>query len=444
MLAKKIQTAIKALADKRESLVTAVAKMEETPTDESLVAQVETLSAEIETETKALETLQRAEKALALKAVPVGVGPIILPPKREEGSLDLIVRTAVVIAEAHHTHRTIGDVMATRYPEASDAQKGLMLIVTKAAQNPAMTNVAGYAAELIQQTYSAFLNALAGGSTVPQVPWYNAGSFDQYGSIIIPYRSQRAAAPNNFDAAFRAEGAPVRVGTLHVASLTMLPYSMGVIGTFTKELFKRSTPNIEAVIRQAILEDTAEALEGVVWGAGAAVAGVRPAGLLNGIAGADTHASTGALFDEIHADTQAMIRQLFTVRRLGAAPVWIMNPANKMALAAVTLPLGAQPWAAEVNAGTFKGIPIKTALSHDPAEVLLVDGNAIAFAGGTPTFEATEEASLHEENQTPLPLGTPPMRSLFQTHSAAIKTMWDISWLPVRVGPVQQLTGVAW
>jgi hypothetical protein len=37
-----------------------------------------------------------------------------------------------------------------------------------------------------------------------------------------------------------------------------------------------------------------------------------------------------------------------------------------------------------------------------------------------------------------------PVRSLFQTHSVAVKAVYEISWLKLRPHTVQELTGVAW
>ena len=64
----------------------------------------------------------------------------------------------------------------------------------------------------------------------------------------------------------------------------------------------------------------------------------------------------------------------------------------------------------------------------------------------------SDQATLHEESQTPLPITTPsapatvaaPVRSLFQTQSVAVKAVYEISWLKLRTHAVQELTGVAW
>jgi hypothetical protein len=72
---------------------------------------------------------------------------------------------------------------------------------------------------------------------------------------------------------------------------------------------------------------------------------------------------------------------------------------------------------------------------------------------GNPNFVTSNVATLHEENTTPLPIssaGTPnvvaaPVRSLFQTYTWALRMILDVDWVKLNsVGPVQELTGVAW
>ena len=101
---------------------------------------------------------------------------------------------------------------------------------------------------------------------------------------------------------------------------------------------------------------------------------------------------------------------------------------------------------------TLLNIPVASTLTFASDVVYLVDAEAIAFAGGTPRWEVSDQATLHEESETPLPIATPgapatvaaPTRSLFQTHSAAVKAVYEISWAPLRSRPIQELTAVAW
>jgi hypothetical protein len=256
--------------------------------------------------------------------------------------------------------------------------------------------------------------------------------------------------PANLQAMWRKEGDPIRVGRLTTKAVEVRPFTPGIISHFTKELFARSTPNIEAVVRQCIVEDSAENFDRSIFSADAAVVDVRPAGLFLGLPAGDTRASTGATLAQIDADLMGMIRAMATNKR-GRRLWWIMSEANRISLASRGNVLSdAYPYRAGLigSRRTLLDIPVATSLTFPSDVVYLIDAEAIAFAGGTPQWEVSDQATLHEESETPLPInaGTPaaPVRSLFQTHSAAVKAVYEISWQALRSHPIQELTAVAW
>jgi hypothetical protein len=89
-----------------------------------------------------------------------------------------------------------------------------------------------------------------------------------------------------------------------------------------------------------------------------------------------------------------------------------------------------------------------------PAQVVfLIDAAEVYFAGGAPRFMGTEVATLHEEDTSPAAIvggttGTPapatPVRSLFQTNSAALRCVWELDWTVMRTGAVQTITGATY
>lgn len=441
-----------------------VATLDKDTGNTTVRAQIDQLTETMTKDAEALVTFQNIERAQARRAIPVAPA-LVTRPRQEEFKADYIFRAGVVMLDAYHTRRSIEDVVAERYPghqltlelctlslNRSSPGRGFdvlqQMMLTRAAQDPANTFTAGYAAELVHQTYAAFMDLLATTSAVAKVP-FRSESFANGSPIVVPYRVAKEAFPDNFEAAFRKEGDPIRVGRLRTGAKTLYPYSMGVIGHFTRELLRRSTPSIEAMIRQAMLDDTASIMDNLIFGAGAAVAGIRPAGLVNGIDPADTRPATAApTIADIDNDLNKMVKQLVAVRLLGGPNTrWVMNTANAVALSSLMSAM-MQPIYPGVSAagGTLKGYGVATS-SHFPLDrVLLVDGDAVFMAGGTPEFEMSTEATLHEENTAPAQVGgaTTPVRSLWQTNSAALRMIEEISWDDLRTGAVQELTGVAW
>jgi HK97 family phage major capsid protein len=434
---------------KKDALVVAIKAMEDNPTDEAAITQVDVLSTEIESETKSLESFQRAEQAFARQSNAKS-GHVQTEGSKGEHKdpMNLLVRSALCTFEAYVNRVPLEQVMQVRYGTARDFEQTKAVadfLVMKAAQNPAITSVAGWAQELTQQAYGAFMDLLTPESVVANLPM-NSFSFDGFNSIWIPTRANRT---KTLAGAFRAEGAPIRVGAANLGNTILTPKSMGVIGTFTAEMFRRSTPNIETLIRQWMIEDTSIALDGVFLGAGAASA-TQPAGIANALGG-NTAASSGNTQADITADARGMLQRMANAQ-VGRRPVWIMDPQRLIGLQTALTPTGTLAYPSAQNK-VFMGYPVVTSLNVPDAEVFLVDAAEINFAGGVPVFMGTDVATIHEEDTTPLPLVTgaqgsgvvaSPARSLFQTNSAALRCVWELDWDVVRAGSVQQLTGVAW
>jgi len=405
-LAEKIAAAKAALVAKKDALQVLTNKMtalaEGDDPDEADALQMEELSGGIEKAVSSLAILEKAEAALARGAEPAGgdgggsgsggrSAPAVATGGhlKRKGSAELLVRSAIAAFESHVTHRPVEDIITARWPQSLEVAETSKLLaygsVQKAAQNPAMTNVAGWAAELVRESYGAFMDLLANDSIVPKIPM-SRHEFDGFGKIIIPTREVDA---KNLAGAFRAEGAPIRVGAGKTGTKELTPKSMGVIGTFTKELLRRSTPNIEQLVRDWMVQDTAQVLDGVFLDAVVGSA-IRPAGIQNGIAVGDTAVSTGNSAAQIQADVRARLTAM-TTARLGAKPVWLMNPARLWGVA-MSLTASGDPAFPEAsqNPPRLAGIPVLTSLNVPAAVVFLVDASYITFAGGSPTFEGPE------------------------------------------------------
>ena len=138
-----------------------------------------------------------------------------------------------------------------------------MDVVTKAATVPATTTLTGWAAELVETSIAAFLDSLMPMSVYPRLSAIGGRfSFGRAGIVSIP---ARAATPT-VAGSFVAQGSPIPVRQAAFAAITLTPKKMGVISTFTREIAEHSTPSIEQLIRQAIEEDTAIAIDSVAAG----------------------------------------------------------------------------------------------------------------------------------------------------------------------------------
>lgn len=355
----------------------------------------------------------------------------------EKNGLDLLVKAIVVRGVAHYTGISVEKALEQRYP-GHDA----VGIVAKADQVVGTTGGAGWADDLVQTAYSGFLEALTGYSIFPALMGKGMSlRFDRWGTLTLPRRTAGGAGGG-----FVAEGAPIRVGKVTTDAATLTPKKMGVIVAFTKELAKRSTPAIEAVVRQAILEDTAATLDPLLLDATAA-SDARPAGLLNGVSKVgDGYA--GGDYQAVREDFKALLAPFFTANAADGIVV-IMNPAQGLNLSLMEGPTGDPNWLSRIK----ERVTIIESTHATAGRLIALRASDFVGAGGDPEFDISEQATIHMEDTTPLEIvesngggdvTAAPVRSLWQTASVGVRMLMDVSWTMRRPSVVQWVNSTSW
>jgi Phage capsid family len=334
-----------------------------------------------------------------------------------------------------------------------EATRAITDIVIKAASAPAMTNVTGWAAELVQTINADLLQPLSAKTVYPGLSALGLSlSFGRNGRISIPTRS----ATPTIAGSFVGEGLPIPVRQGAFTSVSLTPKKMAVITMWTREMDEHSVPAIEGLLREAIQIDTGFAIDAVLLDSNPATA-IRPAGLRNGVSSLTPTAGGG--FNALVGDIKLLTGTLLTstngnVRTM----VWLMNPqqANSIALVQPPVPGGLFPFAAEIDSNRLRGAPVIVSGSVPAGTVFLMDAaDFVSVGGGAPRFEISDQATIHEEDTTPLPITSPgasgppaisaaPVRSLWQTDSLALRLILPMNWTMRRAGMVQYITGVTW
>jgi hypothetical protein len=335
----------------------------------------------------------------------------------------------------------LDDILRERYP--GDEGTGVVL---RAAVAPAQTTVAGWAAELVNIAIADFLNQLPYSTIYPRISAKGPRfTFGRNGVIKVPGRT----ATPTINGSFVGEGQPIPVRKLGLSSISLTPKKMAVISEFTREMGLHSTPAIEGVIMQAINEDTSVAIDTVLIDATAADT-IRPAGLRNGISGLTPSVLTAA-FDKMVADIKALIAPIVAARG-GRDLVLLINTAQSLSLSWVTTPNGQFVFSGVAD-GNLRNITVITTTTVPAGMLIMLDASEFAsVTGDTPEFDVSDVATIHEEDTTPLPIGTPgapatvaaPVRSLWQTASIGVRMMLDMNWTMRRTGLVSWMTGVTW
>ncbi len=426
---------------------------------EEVQTQIDELTSRIDLSNKDLDKLLVAEKALAHRmtdensargqhaAVASEPGstdtvPRITARKNEQKGHRAIAMIATMIKA--HVDKSYTPVQLA---QAAYKDEPELAHVIKTASAPADMTTDGWAEQLVRDTWAQFLELIYDASIYPRVPGVRL-EFDRYGRIKMPVQQGRGQLAG----AFVGEGAPIPVKQGTYSSVEMAPKAMKVISSFTKEVAMHSIPQIEGLIRQQILDDTAESLDAAFLD-DAARDTVRPAGLQNATAtgAGNIVESTGDTVANVIADGQGAIGRLLAARA-GNGGAWLIHPLRVLGLSnKQDAASGAFTFRGEISGGSFMGYPF-IASQNQPADVVFLIGQqAIAHANDyAPMMDVSDQATLVFDDTAPehiIDSGTAttmPVKSLFQMDALAVKMTMGLDWLQVRPDAVQVLTSVSW
>jgi hypothetical protein len=279
-------------------------------------------------------------------------------------------------------------------------------ILARAATAPAMTTVAGWAAELVQTHVTDALRALGPASAGAEV--LKRGlvlSFDGFGIISAP-----GFVAEYGNAGFVAEGVPIPVRQMVATPAALHPHKLAAIAVLTREMIESS--NAEALISDVLMRAAGRMLDEVLFDANPEDA-ARPAGLRRGISAlpASNNSSTGEAFFE---DMSALIGSLAPVG--GNGPYIIVAAPGRAAI------MSSRAYGQEKNLIVLGS----NAVINDV--LAIAPGALVAALSPDPEVETARAATLVMDT-APGAAGTMGAeKSMFQTDSIALKMRWPVTW----------------
>lgn len=427
-IAQKIESAKKAVVAKKDELAELATKAADGEQVEASV--IETLTKSIEEDQAKIDSLEKAEQILVAKTAPAFTKNY----SDKEGQYDF-AKSAVVQLKSFIDRVSPEQAAAELY--GSDSA---VMAVTKAMKNKAAdatlvatTGQAGWAAELTRQAYGSFVDSLKAVSIAPQLSARGLSlNFGGAQYITFPVRGSTPTLAG----AFVGEGQSIPVKKTAFSAGRFDRYKMGVISVMSKEITERSTPQIEALVREAILYDTGEALDAALIDANASVAGIRPAGLLNGVTATESTATTAA---EFMADLRAAITPMIQANAF-RKPVILMGPSLNLGLSQLMNATGQFVFANELASGRLQGMDVIVSTRVPAGEAIIVDAADFASAFDTPTFYVSDTATLAVDSAPETPAaGT---YSLYQQDLLAVRMLLPTAWGMMRSGEVAHITGL--
>jgi HK97 family phage major capsid protein len=232
---------------------------------------------------------------------------------------------------------------------------------------------------------------------------------------------------------------------------TTVPFTkVAAIAVITQELARFSDPSAEALVRDSLADCVIAKVDNDLFDPDvAAVSGVNPAGLLNGVS--PVAGPTSADPDDIRC---ALLRLWapWDSTNIGARPVYYTTPAVARFLASLRDALGNKAFpGTTMTGGDLDGIPLRVSqyLANNGgsggAPLILVDESEIYLADdGSVTLDQSDQVSLEMNDAPTSNSGTPTgasLVSMWQTNSIAFRAERSLWWGARRSGAIQWIDG---
>jgi HK97 family phage major capsid protein len=269
----------------------------------------------------------------------------------------------------------------------------------------------------------------------------------------IPFNVRIASQTSGGAGYWVGQGAPKPLTKFDFDATNLSWAKVAAISVITDELIRFSNPSAEALVRQGLVDALKARLDVDFIDPGkAAVAGVSPASITNGIAAIS---SSGTDETAVRHDLRALWAPFIAANIAPTSAVYIMSATTALALSLMVNPLGQPTFPGiTMNGGTLLGVPVivseyaKNTGGSSGGIVILANASDIWLADdGGFTLDASREASLQMDdapNNNSATGTESQVVSMFQTNSVALRCERFINWQRRRSGAVAYLDTVNW
>ncbi len=392
--------------------------------------EFDTLELEIKQIDEDLVRLNILEKRLVQTAVPVppapasahkGIGPTIIAPKTDKAEAfegQNFTRTVIAKAVGFMQQRSPVAVAQERWGKTNPR----LVEVIKA-------DVAGLGSG----------SGEAGAELVSQDSWmgdfqkylYARTVYNQLPLREIPANVTIKGQDGTATGYWVGESKAIPVSKADFSDVTLTPLKVAALSVISKELLRDSSPSAEMLVRDDLVEASAQRIDTTFISNSAAVSGSTPAGILNNIAATASAGTDGA---SVINDIKEMLYRFQTANNSGG--IWhVMSTtlATSLQLLRNALDQYEFPTITETG-GTLLGRPVVTGENVNANyHVMLKPSDIYRIGmGGVETY-ISDQASIEMANNPAQDTDTPTAAtgkvvSMFQTESVAIKVLQSINF----------------
>jgi HK97 family phage major capsid protein/HK97 family phage prohead protease len=417
----------------------------------------DTLSDETEAIDKHIERLQKQEKTLAATAEPVTPQPQT-PTKAYKPGVAVkdtkkllpgvaFARAAKCLALSQIEKYNAVQIAQNLYGGYEDIVKATAVLSTKAAVGVGATTTGSWGAELVGDETAVFADFVEYLRPMTIVGKFGTNGIP--GLRGIPFRVALVGQTSGGDGYWVGESKPKPLTKFDFERSTLEPLKVANIAVVTMELVRDSSPSAELLVRDSLAKALSERMDiDFIDPDKAAVSGVSPASILNGISAIG---SSGTDADAVRADVRALFNAFIAANNAPTDGVWIMKATTALALSLMVNPLGQPEFPGlSMTGGTFMGLPaiVSEYVPSDSsgATVALVNASDIYFGDeGGISLDMSTEASLQMSDDPDDPAdATTVLVSLWQHNMLGFRAERTVNWKRRRASAAAHLSGVAW
>jgi HK97 family phage prohead protease len=418
-------------------------------TDQAEQEEFDTLSGEVDALDSDLKRLLALEKAQANKANPITTqgaktaasatalrtGNVALKSEPEKGIR--FARYAKCLAISTKTHQSVVSIAEGMYgkadPDLVDVVKAAVTAMTTGNTDALIGNEGGFA-DFVEFLRPMTILGRFGTGLIP-------------GLTRIPFRVPLITETSETEAQWVGEGKGKPLTKFTVGRNEITPLKIAAIAVQTMELIRDSSPSSDILLRNSLAKAIAKRSDiSFVDPTSAAVAGVRPASILNGVAPVVNSVATGP--DGVREDVQGIIGQFVAANNPLQSGVWLMGATYALRLMMMLNPLGQREFTGiTMQGGTFFELPVIVS-NYLGDYVALVNAEDIYLAdeGGVDIAMSTEASLEMVDNPTQdsaAPVDSE-LVSMFQTNSVAFRAERTMNWARRRASAAAWMDNVTW
>lgn len=346
------------------------------------------------------------------------------------------VRKLIAKAAAHleGTHAT--NIALSRWGQENQ----LLVNVIKAGEVPGGGSGAG--------EWGAELAAADSRYTGDFVEWlYGATLFDKLPLRVAPENVVVKGQDGAATAYWVGESKAIPVTSMDFMDFKLEALKAAALAVISNDLIRKSSPDAEQMVRDALVQASAQRVDLTFLSAAAGVAGVSPAGILNGVTGI---AASGTDADALRADIKALYAPFIAARNASGIHL-VTNTSLAKSISLMTNAMGLYEFASLTQTGgTLLGDTAHVGDNVGATHLIALKPSDIYKIGTRGVEVSISKEAMIEQNSAPTgatdtpAAATATMVSMFQTDSTAIKVIRPISFAKRRASAVSFITGAAY